>query len=106
MTSTTPDERRGQAKSMTILDSTRNRHGILTPTGRCYGCDRNLKYANRGRGKKEKRYYCSVACMRHRPPKMVLAEQAWGKPFESLALRHLNDGGTLEALAGMCGVHK
>jgi len=44
--------------------------------------------------------------MGKRPPKMALAEQAWDKPFAELALEHLNSGGSLNALADMCGVHR
>jgi len=86
------------------LDRSRTKHNILPVTGRCYNCGVRLRYT--GKGAKDRKYYCSLPCMRQRPPKMVLAELYWGEPFESLALRHLNNGGSVQALADMCGVHK
>jgi len=86
------------------LDASRTKHNILPVTGRCYNCGVRLRYT--GKGAKDRKYYCSLPCMRQRPPKMVLAELYWGEPFESLALRHLNNGGSVQALADMCGVHK
>jgi len=66
------------------LDASRTKHNILPVTGRCYNCGVQLRYT--GKGAKDRKYYCSVDCMRQRPPKMVLAELYWGEPFESLAL--------------------
>lgn len=86
------------------LDRTRTKHGILPETGRCYTCGVNLGYV--GATKRGAKYYCSLSCMRRRPPKMVLVEMKWGESFASLALNHLNRGGTVQALADMCGVHK
>lgn len=86
------------------LDKTRNRHGILPYTGRCYACGKDIRYeAKRNR---EARYYCCRACMQRKPPKMALAELHWGKPFADLALEHLNNGRSISSLADMCGVHR
>ena len=73
----------------------------LPYTGRCYTCNRPLKYARDPRSCK---YYCSMECRRKRPPKMVLAEMAWGQRFDQFALRYLNNGGTVLGLAGLCGI--
>jgi len=85
------------------LDKHRNWHGILPPTDRCYNCGVSIKYLRHRQGV---RYYCSMECRLQKPPKMVLAELYWGRSFDELALEHLNNGGSIEALAGMCGVHR
>jgi len=86
------------------LDRTRQRHGVLEYTGRCRACGRDVSEQVRAEG--QIRFYCSQECMWRRPPKMVLAEEAWGRSFAELALEHLNRGGTLNSLADMCGVHR
>jgi len=89
------------------LDRTRRKHGVLPATGRCYACNCRLKYiAHTKPSRSSSLYYCSVRCMRVRPPKLVLAELAWGRPFREMALDHLNGGGTIQALADLCGVHR
>ena len=86
------------------LDKSANKHGILPVTGRCYGCGVKLRYVSQHR--KTSKYYCSRNCMFRKPPKMALAELYHSKPFPELAVEHFKRGGTVQALADMCGVHK
>jgi len=78
---------------------------VLNSAERCLACGRPLRYlpdkdARRNRG------YCSMACYRAKPPRMVAAERMLGEPIREAILDRLNRGQTIEAVANQLGVRK
>ncbi|MDE2099038.1 MAG: hypothetical protein KGL39_17420 [Patescibacteria group bacterium] len=67
----------------------------------CPTCGRAFRHADKP---PRKRTYCSAACRRSRTPKMIAAEQAWGRPIDALLLDWLNRGMTQDAIAGLVGI--
>lgn len=72
----------------------------------CRNCGCSLRYNPAKHVRRQSTRYCSLACMRAKPPKMWEAEQAWGKRADEIILECLGRGMSLTAVAGVMGVRR